>query len=384
MTTSYPRSPDDTSGTFVRSLALALAKAVDVAVVAPGDAAAPSSEVAGDIRIKRFSYFWPSRLQRLAYGKGIPENLKQRPYLAALIPTFMASFALAAIREARRCDVFHANWTPAALAAWPASRLFNVPIVVTLRGTDVRDLPGWLTRFILSRVDRIIAIQHEAEIVKELGFETIPLQTPIDTTRYDRGIDGSGAIRAIGLDPSRPVVSLVARLYHFKDPLTAVEAVPLVLAERPDVQFALVGDGVLRDEVRARVEELGIGASVAVPGGRGDVNEILAGSDVFLAISPVENIWSATITEATAMGLPIVLTDAGHTSTVFTGDKNCLMVPPRNPRAVADAVLRLVNDPDLAAEIAAGCAALHREYGHDPAAIVESHVDMYRDVLASA
>lgn len=383
LTTSFPRHGEDTSGTFIRALAKQLAKVAAVTVIAPGDATAPAAEHIGAVRVKRFTYMRPRRWQSVAYGRGIPENLRGNPLRALQLPLFMVAFMRAALAEARTADVFHANWTPAAFAALPAARIHKIPIVVTLRGSDVRSLPGWFTRFVLRRVDRIIAIQHEAEIVENMGFATVPVQTPIDTDLFNPEIDGTAAAMDLGLDPARPIVAFVARLYPFKDPLTVAEAIPAVTRHDPTVQFVLVGAGSQLDAVRQRTKELGVSANVAIPGSRPDVNEILAASTVFLAVSPVENIWSATITEATAMGLPLILTDVGQTSSVFSDGVDCILIKPGDPDALAEAVQRLLNDADLRDRLVTNCRALHRRYGHDAGVIVDEHLKLYREAMTA-
>ena len=382
LTTSYPRSDGDVSGTFVQRLARELAKETDLTVVAPGHVDAPSREDVDGLTVLRFTYFWPRRFQGLAYGRGIPENLRKAPWRVWQVPFLLLGFCITTFRITRTTDVIHANWTPTALAALLAARWHGVPIVLTIRGSDVRSLPTSLTRFILRRVDAITAFGSEAEQIRRLGFPlAIPLKNPIDSLTFHENVDGTAAVQAIGLDPSRPIVSLIARLYDFKDPLTFVDAIPRVLEKNEGIQFAIVGDGALLDEVRERVATLGVESSVAVPGARPDINEILAASSVFVAISPVENVWSATITEATAVGTPCILTRAGHTPAIFTSGRDCLMIEPRDVEGLANAILELINQPDLCASIVANCRELHREHGYDTDEIVSRHVAMYKDLM---
>src|SRR5579871_2360075 len=96
LTTSYPRSPGDVAGIFVAEQVEQLrAAGIDVDVVSPAD----------------FPHFG------IAYGAGIAQNLRARPWLVLALPAFLAAFARAARRTARGADVVHAHWLPTALPA---------------------------------------------------------------------------------------------------------------------------------------------------------------------------------------------------------------------------------------------------------------------------
>lgn len=352
-----------------------------VTVLAPGDSNALALERNDGLTVRRFAYLWPNTRQSLAYGFGVPENLRRFPSRILQLPFFALAFMFAALRAGREADVFHANWTPTALFALPAAMVHRIPIVLTIMGSDVRDLPTWLTRFILSRVHGISAFGAEAALVADLGFTSTPLKTPVDTSLFNEMIDGSDAARRIGLDPDRPIVAFIARLYDFKDPMTLVDAIPDVLEQDPAVQFAIIGDGVLLDEVRRRVKSLGVAPNVAVPGARSDINEILAASSVFVAISPIENIWSATISEATAVGVPCVMSDAGHTSQIFTSGIDCLMIQPGDSQGLATAIMCLLADSELRGSLVKKCREVHRRHGYDAREIVDRHIETYRAAI---
>ena len=103
VTTSYPRSAGDVAGAFVAAQVERSARPASmVEVVSPAD-------------VRHFG---------IAYGDGIVQNLRAKPWLVAALPLFLGSLALAARRAARDADVVHAHWIPSALAARlrPASR----------------------------------------------------------------------------------------------------------------------------------------------------------------------------------------------------------------------------------------------------------------------
>jgi hypothetical protein len=126
LTTSYPRHEDDVAGAFVRDAVEQLRRAgAEVDVVSPAS----------------FRHFG------IAYGHGIPGNLRRRPWLALALPLFLLNYARAARAAARNADLVHAHWLPSAIAARATGR----PFVVQLWGTDVElARPArWLARRLL-------------------------------------------------------------------------------------------------------------------------------------------------------------------------------------------------------------------------------------------
>ena len=151
LTTSYPRSADDAAGTFVRDTVEHLrSSGIDVRVVSPAS----------------FPHFG------IAYGDGIPGNLRRSPWKALLLPLFLLSFALAARRAARDADLVHAHWLPSALPALATRR----PFVAQFWGSDgelAQRLPwafGWLVR----RARAVVCPSRAlAELARSLGAREV-------------------------------------------------------------------------------------------------------------------------------------------------------------------------------------------------------------------
>ena len=80
----------------------------------------------------------------------------------------------------------------------------------------------------------------------------------------------------------------------------------------------------------------------------------------------------------------MLVSNAGFTTEVFTDGRDAIIVPPRDPLALADAVVRLLTDPSAREELVEGCRALHARHGHSPEAIVERHVAIYHKARGSA
>ena len=178
-------------------------------------------------------------------------------------------------------------------------------------------------------MDAIISPHPEITgLLHSLGdFKVKEIPNVIDESLFNPDIPSSGIREELGIKTTH-VITFVARLNEFKDPLTLVKSIPFVVEQEPDVTFLIAGDGPLIEEVRSLVEALGIQKYVKVLGNRQDVNRILKISSVFVALSPYENIWSLVIIEAMKMGVPCIVTRAGTTEKYLRHNTDAILVPP--------------------------------------------------------
>src|SRR6187551_544901 len=151
LTTSYPRTPDDVAGVFVRDAVEHLrAAGVEVGVVSPAS----------------FRHYG------LAYSDGIVGNLRRRPWKALLLPAFLASYVRAARRVSGDADLVHAHWLPSALPAVKTRK----PFVLQLWGTDVElgRRARWAARRLVRRA-RLVLCPSQAlvEDARALGAREV-------------------------------------------------------------------------------------------------------------------------------------------------------------------------------------------------------------------
>ncbi|HEY2777613.1 MAG TPA: glycosyltransferase [Gaiellaceae bacterium] len=209
LTTSFPTPANPVAGNFVASsVDAARGVGVDVDVVSPAS----------------FPHFG------VALGSGVAQNLRAAPWKLALLPPFLAAFAVAARRGASDADLVHAHWIPSALAA----RATGKPYVLQVWGTDVvlaRRAPRLVRPLIRNARIVVAASKYLAEEARALGarrVEVVPPPVPIPGH--------------VGEPAQPPHVLFAARLSEEKGILefvTATEGLPRVIA----------GDGPLRDRV---------------------------------------------------------------------------------------------------------------------------------------
>lgn len=150
-----------------------------------------------------------------------------------------------------------------------------------------------------------------------------------------------------GIAPDAPVILSVSNFYPYKGHADLVAAASRVVASCPGAVFLLAGrDAGTLEECRARVLEGGLARNFRFLGGRTDVADCIRASDLFVHPSHEEG-FSNAILEAMAGGRAVVACDVGGNPEAVRDGDTGLLVPPRKPAALADAMLRLLNDPAM-------------------------------------
>jgi glycosyltransferase involved in cell wall biosynthesis len=284
-----------------------------------------------------------------------------------------------------RPDIFHAHltWPFACKWALAAASAARTPVIVAtaqLFGEVDLDASRRTQAWLLGRqFDRVIAVSQDTHdrLHRELGWPLERLTVIPNAVDVERYRDRGGADRS-SLDDStgRPVVLVPARLEPQKGHRYLLEAA----RELPGVRFACAGSGSLTAELTEIAERLGVADRVAFLGYRDDIADLLSGCDLVVLPSLDEGLPLALI-EASAAGVPVVATDVGGTGELVVAEKTGLLVAPRDPRALAQAVARLIADPALARRLgAAGRQRARQHFSTD--SMVEAVEGEYRRLLA--
>jgi glycosyltransferase involved in cell wall biosynthesis len=144
-----------------------------------------------------------------------------------------------------------------------------------------------------------------------------------------------------------PVVGVLSLLRPGKGLETLIDAAPALLAEHPDASIAIAGEGPDRAALERRARELGVGAAVVFLGLVGGPGPLLAGIDVFANPSWAESFPLSTL-EAMQAALPVAITDVGGAAEAIVAGESGVLVPPRDPAALAGALAGLLADHERA------------------------------------
>lgn len=284
---------------------------------------------------------------------------------------------LYALLRRERIQIVEAHVWWACIVGRVVARAARVPIVITNeqemhsgatahRG-DVRFAADLTTRL----SDACVHITH-ASMASFLEETPRILQGHPIRRRIPNGVDARAIAEAaartdrkakrasLGIPEGAFVIGNVGRLMPQKGQVYLLQAFKRVLERVPHAHLVIVGWGTLEDELRAFARELGVAERVVFTGARLDVPELLATFDVF-GFSSIHEAQGIAILEGMAAGVPVVAPDVDGIPDVVRHEKTGLTVPPRDPDALAAAILRLHDDPELAARLVPAARALFED-----------------------
>lgn len=355
LASTYPRWKDDHEPGFVHELAKRLTPAFEVTVICPHAPGALADDVMDGVRVLRYRYA-PTRLETLVNEGGIVTNLRRQPWKWLLLPGFFLAQAWATWRAVRRFrpTVVHAHWLiPQGLTVTLLGCVDRTmpPLVVTSHGADLYALRSaplrMLKRFVARRAAAITVVSSPMrdEVVR-LGVpaEKVGVQSMGVDLRTRFSIDP-----ATGREPG--TLLFVGRLVAKKGLRHLLEAMPLVLAGRPDARLDIVGFGpeepALQDQVRALALETAVRFLGAM--NQSELPALYRRAAVFAApfvAAPGgdQEGLGLVLVEAAGCGCPIVAGDVAAVHDVVDDPVIGVVVDPTDPRKLADVLLAAMSE----------------------------------------
>lgn len=151
--------------------------------------------------------------------------------------------------------------------------------------------------------------------------------------------------------PQKQIIGTIGRLNAFKDQATLIKSFAIVKEKIPHVMLVLVGDGELRETLCDQVQQYQLQDNVIFLGARSDVNQLLCQIDIFVMTSLTEG-FSIALLEACAARRAIVTTDVGGNPEIIRHEFTGLLVQPGHENEIAQAIIRLLQSPELAQRLA--------------------------------
>lgn len=204
------------------------------------------------------------------------------------------------------------------------------------------------------------------DLVQSLGADTrhiVSIPTGIDLWRFSPG-DRTEARRTLHLPESDALVGIVATLRSWKGHDDLLEA--FATMKRGGARLIIVGDGPCNEPIRRKMRMLGIDQQVVMPGNQDDVTPWIRAFDVFVLPSFANEGVPQALMQAMACGVPVVSTTVGSIPEIVTPERTGLLVPPKDPEALAAALTRVLDDDALRSRLAdAGYAYAQQHFGID-------------------
>jgi glycosyltransferase involved in cell wall biosynthesis len=270
--------------------------------------------------------------------------VRTAPWKAGLDPRVVPAI----LHELHRSGaVLHAHDAHALSLAGICATLTKSPLVVTRRvDFPLRHRGFW------TRADRVIAISRAvAAVLVRAGVssERITVIHSGISLESARAATRLGIRDLLGLAPNARVAANVAALVPHKDHATLISAAKRLEHRQPQLHWVIAGEGELRKSLEARISGSGLSRRVHLIGHIPQPERLIADADVFVMSSQQEGLGTSVL-EAMTLGIPVASTTAGGLPEMLDRGAGVL-VSPRDPAALAEAVTRILEDPELRANV---------------------------------
>lgn len=226
----------------------------------------------------------------------------------------------------------------------------------------------------------VAAVMEEQFGISSKRMDIVP--NGVDERRFTGEFDRDRIRREVlGVGSGRQVIVSVGRLAQPKNFPCLIDAFALLLGERPDLSLAIFGEGEERQRLETRIEDLGIGQRVSLPGVVTHVPAILRSADLFVLPSAWEGFGLAAV-EAMMAGLPVIVSDVDGLREMANRGAPILTFPSGDVRSLADRMKQFLDSPKLMSRLGQAAKAWAIQ-NYSLKAMVEGYVSVYDKLLDS-
>ncbi len=384
----YPRFESDNEVPWLRkSVETLRAEGVEVEVMAPAYKGLRSHTIDG-VKVHRFRYA-PKNLEILTHDEGAPTKMAKHPSMQLLaIPYCISGFFLCLwLAFRKKYDVIHAHWPfPHALIVLGACKLFRIPLVLNFHGAELLLIrkKKWIRpvmKFIIGRAQAVFANSHftasKISALRQVKIEWSPYGSPLATDKIPNvhARDGRYKILFVGRHIERKGIEYLIRAAARLD------------AKKFEVR--IVGKGNLTDSLRELAGKVAPqNVTFTGPLSPESLRREYLQSNCFVLPAIVDSKGDTeglgvVLIEAMQSGLPVVASDVGGIPDVVIDGETGILVPEKDPEALARAFQKLESDSLLEKRLVEG-AARRIDECFDWKKIAERQIAVYRGVLGKA
>ncbi len=376
---TFPRWQNDTTPRFVYDLLNRLVSEYDTIVLAPHDRGALKKEKLGKVDVRRFAYFKPESMQKLCYNGGIIPNMKSSFLAKMQMPLLVIAEFLAAssIIKKEKIRLIHAHWMlPQGLVGVFLKKIFKIPLLVTIHGSDLFPLKNVLFKklqhFVVKNAD-FITVNTEATKNELLGrfpealtkVKIIPMGVASDFFRKLK-------IKKPAKYSKNKILLFVGRLSDQKGLQYLINAMPKIVEEEPTVKLLIIGEGPYKTELEKKINENRIEEHVEFLGSlpSSEIIKYHNYADVFvlpsLANKTGTEALGLALMEAMSSGCAVIGTNIGGIPSLIKNGHNGILVPQKDSKALAKAVIMLLKNRKKAETIGKNASNfIRRNYSWD-------------------
>lgn len=265
-----------------------------------------------------------------------------------------------------------------------AAKIYGKAKIIISRRVDDPVHLNWLNRLRYLRLpDRVVTVSKGiAQVLIQAGVPSEKIRqvySAIEFGAYQSSLDIKAARERLDLPAQVPVLAVIAQLIPRKGHRFLLQALPTIIERHPATQVLFVGEGAEEADLRQQVNDAGLAHCVKFLGYRNDIGDILRACDLLVHPATMEGFANVAM-QAMAAGIPVVSSAVGGMPESVRDGISGLLVPPQQPPALAEAVLRLLDDPALRQRLGQqGKSIVEREFNTD--AMVEGNLRVYAELL---
>ena len=413
----YPRFQEDAEVPWLRTSVAHLKKAgIEIQVLAPAYKGLKSHDIDGT-HVNRFRYA-PANWEILTHEEGAPSKMASKPWLQLLAIPYIINGFFQCIRICRkwRPDVIHAHWPfPHAYIALGAAKLFRIPLVLNFHGAELLLIrkKKWvkpLLKFAIGQAQAIFANSSftagKIKALRNVDVEWSPYGTTLETrderreTKDERNVILNEVKDPVTIVPhdvnGKFKILFVGRHIERKGICYLIEAAKYLPRDKFEIRIVGVGD--LTEQLKAQAEAMQsviLSESEGSSQGNQPADIIFTGklspedlaneyktANVFVLPAIVDHKGDTeglgvVLIEAMELGLPIVASNVGGIPDVVVDGESGILVPEKDPVALAEAFKRLEADPALIQKLLAGARKRIEEcFTWD--GIIERQIEVYK------
>ena len=393
----YPRFQEDAEVPWLRTSIAHLKKTgVEIQVLAPAYKGLKSHDIDGT-HVNRFRYA-PAAWEILTHEEGAPSKMASKPWLQLLAIPYIINGFFQCIRICRkwRPDVIHAHWPfPHAYIALGAAKLFKIPLVLNFHGAELLLIrkKKWvkpLLKFAIGQAQAIFANSSftagKIKALRNVNVEWSPYGTTLEDNKDESGVILSETKDPVTIVP-HPVngkfkILFVGRHIERKGICYLIEAAKYLPKDKFEIRIVGVGD--LTEQLKAQAAAVYDGAEIIFTGKLSpeDLANEYKTANVFTLPAIVDHKGDTeglgvVLIEAMELGLPIVASNVGGIPDVVVDGESGILVPEKDPVALADAFKCLEANPTLIQKLLVGARKRIEEcFTWD--GIIERQIEVYK------
>ena len=263
-------------------------------------------------------------------------------------------FQMVRLIKREKIDLVHTYMFTANTWGRIAAVLANVHVIIA----SERNAIPWRKKILHILIDRFLSrytdvIVCNSNFIKRVNTKRASISekkftvvyNAVDIKQFSPEINSDMIRREFSMPPGVPVVGMVARLHSCKGHQYLLKAAVEVIKGLPEVKFVLVGDGELREELENSAMRLGISKNIIFTGNREDVPQLIQLFNVAV-LSSIHEGFGNFLIEAMACSKPVVATNVGGIPEVVKNEETGILVPPENPEALAEGIIRLLRNKE--------------------------------------